>query len=479
MNGIFMTSTRSTLSPGGEKSCVFDVRACGARGDGDANDTAAVQRAIDACHAAGGGRVFLGAGIFTCGTLYLRSRVEFFLDAGATLRGSPRRADYSTDGNAPYDVKPLRRTTSAAHLICAYNAENISIRGQGVIDGNGQAFFGPPREGTLLRRFSIPEWRPGHTLAFCECRDVLVEGVQLLNSPTYTIWPFACERVRIQGVTIRNPPETPNGDGIDPTACRDVLISQCLIESADDCIAIYSGPGNGMFGSDSRPCENVIVTGCILRSACNAVRIGPHGDGPIRDCILSDLVMDARVGLSLHVYAAMPQGLKDTIYDNVNGPLIENIQARNLIIRARESPFYCQVLPDSRPPAGIRDVYCSGLQIYGPGAVSLTGSADLPMERIGLADVVMHADTPPEPLLAAVPDPIGCLSSEVCRRIPHAFYLRHVRDARLRGVRVHWPAGGSAGRTAFMAEKSLDISAEGIENGYLTKPQSHKGGSHV
>ncbi len=75
----------------------------------------------------------------------------------------------------------------------------------------------------------------------------------------------------------------------------------------------------------------------------------------------------------------------------------------------------------------------------------------------------MHADTPSEPLLAAVPDPIGCLASEVCRKIPHAFYLRHVHDARLRDVRVHWPAGGPAGRTAFMAEQSRDISVKASE----------------
>lgn len=422
----------------------YPVRAFGAAGDGAANDTVPVQRALDICHASGGGRVSFAPGTYVCGTLDLKSHTELFLASGSILKGSPRREDYKLAGNAPYNP-------NSAHLIRAVNAEHIAIRGAGVIDGNGQAFFGPPNANLPLRRFQIKGWRPSHMLSFCECRDVVLEGVHLLNAATYTVWPFACERMRIEGVTIRNPPETPNGDGIDPTACRDVLINQCFIDTGDDCIALYSNPDNGTFGARPRPCENIIISNCVLRSACTAVRLGPHGDGPIRHCLINDLVIAARVGISMHVFA-LGERFAGTIYDSVRGAPIEDIQIRNISIDAGYSPLFIQIHPDSQTPAGIRDVSLSHAHMRSPGAVCIVGCKNIPVERMVLDDLAMHAEQPVSAFMAQVPDPIGKLAAEVCPRIPCAFFLRHVRGERLGRIWIYG-AGKTTGRAGFVAQK--------------------------
>ena len=121
---------------------VFDVRAFGAEGTGESIDTEAVQAAVDACSGVAGGRVYVPAGTYTCGTIHLKSGVELYLEAGATILGSPERGDYTTKYNAAYDVDVEGRQTSASHLICAVGASSIAIRGRGTIDGNGKAFFG-------------------------------------------------------------------------------------------------------------------------------------------------------------------------------------------------------------------------------------------------------------------------------------------------------------------------------------------------
>lgn len=416
----------------------FDPHAYGARGDGVCNDTAAVQRALDACGKAGGGVVRFAPGIYPCGTLDLIDHTEIYLEAGAVLRGSPSRDDYRTQGNAVYDKDFPGRKTSAAHLIRAVGARNIAIRGRGVIDGNGTAFLDLLKPKGFLGRHAIRGWRPGHMIALCECRDVLIEDVQLLNAPTYTIWPFACERLRIHGVTIRTPPEIPNGDGIDPTACRDVIISDCFIETSDDCIALYSGPANGAFGTEARACENITITNCILRSRCGGVRIGAHGDGPIRHCVMSNLVIEARSGIALHAYRDLwGEQAAGTILENIHGARVYDIRAENISIRGTNTPLFIQIHPDSGPSAIISDISFRSLQMYSPGAVCITGCAERPVQRITLSDISLGLEPAVETLASDVPDPLGKLSELPCLKIAHAIYLRHVRDAQLRHIRFH------------------------------------------
>ena len=121
---------------------VYDVRTFGAKGDGTVKDTAAVQRALDEC-AKTGGKVFVPAGTYLIGSIYLGDNTELHLEEGATLLGSPDLADYNEPDAYPQNWGSPREGWSAKHLILAIEKKNVSLTGKGVIDGNGRAFFDP------------------------------------------------------------------------------------------------------------------------------------------------------------------------------------------------------------------------------------------------------------------------------------------------------------------------------------------------
>ena len=184
-----------------------DVRSFGAAGDGKTIDTLPLQRAIDACHEQGGGAVYVPAGTYLTGTLYLKSHVTLHLSAGATLMGSTRREDYNADDVFPENPVFTTENATGAHLIIAYREQNVAIVGEGTIDGSSAAFFEPlpPEEVTTsyrrkTRNFPIRDWRPGQMVFFCLCRDVAVRDVALLRVST---------RVALEPVTIDTEPVAP------------------------------------------------------------------------------------------------------------------------------------------------------------------------------------------------------------------------------------------------------------------------------
>ena len=278
---------------------VHDVREFGAKGDGIAKDTAAIQKAVDAANAAGGGTVRLGAGTFLSGSIYLKSNVDFFLDRGATLKGSPDKEDYNKADVCPQNASSKLEAASGAHLLLCIEQTNVTVRGYGRIYGNSPAFLiGPDGKNWKGGQSKIP-WRTSQMLYFVESDNVRVEGVSLIDSPYWSCFFHGCTRVVARNLLIRTrrePVHTHNGDGIDIDSCQDVEVSNCDIDTADDCITLRA---NTTRLKVKRPCERVKVSNCRLSSPCNAVRIGV-GDGIVRDAVLKDLeIYDTRTAISM------------------------------------------------------------------------------------------------------------------------------------------------------------------------------------
>ena len=262
---------------------VFDVRAFGAAGNGSANDTAPIQRAVDAAAAAGGGEVLLPPGTYLSGTVFLRSRVDFHLAEGALLKASPDPADYNPANAFPQNWASPRSgdNQGGGHLLVGVGVSEVLLRGPGKVDGNAPAFLRMPDGSHPPSKADIP-WRPGQMVLLAECRGVTIRDIELADAPYWSCFLHGCEDVAVERVrihTIRDP-HTYNGDGLDIDCCRRVRVRGCDISTADDSLTLRADPARLLHPGD---CADVTVEDCAFSSDCNAIRLGV-GNGTIRDC---------------------------------------------------------------------------------------------------------------------------------------------------------------------------------------------------
>ncbi len=265
----------------------FDVSAYGARPDGRTLNTAAIQRAIDACNASGGGRVVCGPGSYLTGSLLLKSHVELHLMPGCRLIGSRRLEDYEVFEAAGFrpEHAPEHCTES---LIRAIDAEDIAITGPGEINGSGLAFYNTDdKPGRFFRKPPTP--RPRMVMLY-RCRDVRFEDAAFVDSPCWTFWLMKCERVQIHRLRIYGDQRMINNDGIDLDSCRDVTVSDCIIKTGDDCLVLRAI--QQMFDTPG-VCENIAINNCVLDSWCQGVRVGCPSDSVIRSCTFSNLTINS------------------------------------------------------------------------------------------------------------------------------------------------------------------------------------------
>jgi polygalacturonase len=234
-----------------------NVRDYGAVGDATTLDTPAVQRAIDACAARGGGTVHFGPGTYLCGSLHLKTGVCLHLNAGATLKGSTRKEDVDPPEKLGFR-NDADDETSFFHyaLIWGEDVQRVGIVGPGTIDSSCTRRHGPK------------------AIALKRCRFVDIKGVRLLNCPNYNIGLLGTDDVNIDGVTIRNG----FADGIDPDACHNVRVENCHIESRDDAIVLKTSFSLG----ERRSCENITVINCFLGSRANCFAFGTESGGDFR-----------------------------------------------------------------------------------------------------------------------------------------------------------------------------------------------------
>ena len=249
------------------KTC--DVRQMGAAGDGHTKDTAAIQRAIDACSQAGGGAVHFAGGTYLSGPLDWKSHVRLQLDAGATLEGSPDMADYPLREDAPW-----RRVA----LLHADHATDISLTGAGIVDGNGKVWWDVQ---IANRGKHVKENQRPMLFDLTNSKNILIEGVTIQNSPQYNIMALLCDGLTVRGVKILNPGRTaPNTDGIDPISTKHVLIEHDLIDTGDDNVAIKSGLVER--GDPNVPSEDIVIRDCDFRNG-HGMSIGSETAGGVRN----------------------------------------------------------------------------------------------------------------------------------------------------------------------------------------------------
>ncbi len=249
-------------------SLTFNVRDFGAKGDGAAKDSTAIQQAIDRCSVFGGGSVLVPAGRYLTGAIALRSNTLLRLEKDAVILGSPDLADYPIT-QVRWEGKWIQGRVG---LIYAIGASRIGVSGGGRIEGN-PAVGGRPTPQSPLRRPALVE--P------IGCSGILLEGFAATQGLMWAIHAVNSRDITIRGLNIRT--TTGNGDGIDIDSCRHVRIEGCDISTGDDCIAIKSGRGSEAYRL-LQTTEDVLIANCTLADSLFAcIGIGSETSGGIRN----------------------------------------------------------------------------------------------------------------------------------------------------------------------------------------------------
>jgi polygalacturonase len=425
----------------------FDPALFGARGDGLHADGPAIQAAIDEAGGRGGGVVSLGPGTWLTGALFLRSGVELALGRGSVLLASEDPADY------PIFEARWEGLSQRAHapLISGRGLRNIALTGGGLVDGRGAQWWRRFREGGL----EAPRPR---LVSFSDCEDVLIEGLSFVDSPSWTINPVRCTRLRVRGITIRNPADSPNTDGINPDSCQSVLIEGCFISVGDDCITLKSG--NEAEPEALRPpCRDIVITNCILEAGHGGIVIGSEMSGGVRDVLVSNCLMR---GTDRGIRIKTRRGRGGVVEDLRFSDLLMEDVACPIAINMR---YHCgakgdPLVSDRRPrpvDAGtprIRRLGIAGLRARGAktAAVWIEGLPESPVEGLELRDVSIGlaaeegAGPPSLPEMADGLEPLT-------RR---GLIARQARGLRLEGLRISGQAGA-----ALLFEEGVEAVVDG------------------
>jgi polygalacturonase len=431
------------------------VRAYGAVADGKTKCTAAIRTAIAAASAAGGGTVFFGAGQYLTGPIHLASNITLLVDAGAVLRFSAEFDDYLPMVRSRWEGTEV---TNFSPLIYADHAENVAIQGRGVLDGQGEAwwkFFRALRDArkktgawktdskwqhefTRLNPLSNPAELPDDPdtlksgflrppfIQLLDCKNVSIADVTIRNSPFWTVNPVGCDGVTVRGVTIENPDNAPNTDGIDPESCRNVHISDCHISVGDDCITIKSGRDR-QGRRIGRPAENHTITNCTMLRGHGGVVIGSEMSGGVRDIAVSSCVFD---GTDRGVRIKSTRG---------RGGTVENVQVSNIVVRRiRDEAIVLTLAYTDAPPEPasertphFRNIHISGISGDAGQAGLVLGLPEAPIENVSFSDIDLVAQ--------------------------RGFAIKDARDVTLRGVRVD-----TAGGPAFSVERTAGLVLAGV-----------------
>lgn len=287
----------------------YDILKYGAIADGETNNAPYIQKAIDEASEKGGGKVIVPPGVFVSGAVFLKDNVELHLQKGALLLGSTSRLHYGED--------------EAHALISAEKKNNISITGKGVINGRGNEVVKDLYKLLRAGRLNDEKWnvkRPTEKsrpelIAFSQCTNIRLTGIVLKNSAAWVLTFRNSDSIRVDSLNIESSVYW-NNDGVDVVNCKEVHISNCIVNCADDGICLKSeGPIEGF-------CEDVLVENCILRTSANGFKMGTGSHGGFRKITVRNL----------EIYDTYRSAVA---IECVDGGFLEDIDVRD--IRARHT----------------------------------------------------------------------------------------------------------------------------------------------
>jgi polygalacturonase len=466
---------------------VFDVRDFGATGRKSDNAQKAIQAAVDACARAGGGVVELPPGGYTSGTIFLRSHVRFHLDGGATLFASKKRADYTlpapytgqqgkgwlnsllmgvdledvtiegrgiVDGQAEYEWRAMKKDFMQDWLDDVPPLVPLDVQGEierrtaqpGIkFDWGNRPYYGHITYNIIMalkklealgkpltrsfpagyERDNPNTWYP-HLVVLLRCQDMRISGLSFLRSPSWTMYPYACQRLTIDGVYIHT--SRRDGvwaDGIDPDGCKDLRISNCTIKTGDDAIVFYSSNGWG----PALPCENITITNCRLSSASSAIKFCDGNRNSVRNVTVSNCVItNSNRGIAFMV---------------AQGGYVSNVVLSNLVIDCHRydwfwwgdgDPIHFMIergneklgqpeTPGELPPGSIRNVIIRNVIAHGQGSCVITGHPKSWLKNISIENLRLFISTDPKALYD---------------KAVNAMQFRYAKNLKLKDIEVNW-----------------------------------------
>lgn len=397
---------------------VFNIRDLGADSTGKTLSTKLINNSIQQASAEGGGTIYFPAGTYLTAAIHLQSNITIDLESGATLLFSDNFEDYLPFVKMRWEGVFMN---SLSPLFYALDAENITIKGRGKIDGQGFKWWAeskriiseinengktlstnslqqqwldankdikvsPYYERTLERKFFRPPF-----IQLLQCKNILIEGITIVNSPFWTVNPEGCDNLVITDITIHNPWANPKGhntDGINPSSCSNVRISNCFISTGDDCITIKSGRDEDgrAYG---RPCENITITNCVMLTGHGGVVIGSEMSGGVKKVAISNCVFN---GTNAGIRLKSSRG---------RGGIVEEIRVDNIVMNdIQHNAFIFDLFYDKgselepiteRTPA-FRNIHLSNITGSNVKKVGyITGIEEMPIENISFSNVNMTA----------------------------------------------------------------------------------------
>lgn len=381
-----------------------NIKDCGAVGDGQTMNTDAFKKAIDQCASQGGGAVIVPPGLWLTGPILFKSNINLHLEKGALVIFSKNHQDYTTrtEGNS-IKVNPL---------ISGYNLNNIAITGDGIFDGSGDTWrpvkkvkvtedqwkkliasggtvgneniYWPPQKDK-----NIEKKRP-YMVMFAKCKQVLLDGPTFQNSPMFVINPHFCENMIIRNIKVLNEWWAQNGDGIDISGGKNIMIYNCLVNAGDDGICMKSSRNNKYNGNACL--QNIVISDCVVYHAHGGFVIGSNTDGGMKNIAVNNCNF---------IYTDVGLRFKSA---RGRGGLVENIYIKNIFMKdiAREAILFNTYYENNQTQKMkyevnettprfqkffLQNIYCNNAK----QAIDITGLPEMPIQNINLSNIVISA----------------------------------------------------------------------------------------
>jgi pectate lyase len=460
----------------------YNVLDYNAKPDGKTINTIAIQNAIDAAHKNGGGKVIFPRGIFLTGTLILKSNVELDIQKNATLLGSTDPKDYPKLDLSGTEVSSKTDDNSKLALIWAYKAKNISICGEGTIDGQGRALAltidSLHHSGIVID----PNYgkRPSETVRpkiinVLECENIKVENLSILNSSSWVQTYELSENIIIRNLKI-NSTAYWNNDGINITDSKNVLIEKCDINAADDGITLKS------YFPDKFS-DNVVIQNCRIRSSASAVKFGTASYGGFKNVTIKNIEVYDTYRSAVALEAVDGGFIENIEVSNINAINTGNAVFVRLGHRAGEKPGYVKNVTIKnvrvQVPFGRPDL---NYDLRGPALtyfhnihpMVIAGIPGHDMENISLENIEITYPGRASKAMAYVPlwrlstipeDIAGYPEFSKFGELPsYGFYVRHINGITFKNIKLNLEAEDFRPAFVFDDVKNLKIEKVKLPN---------------